>query len=226
MTILLIFDVETSGLLPKDYKPWKGFSDLSKFPFVIQLSYILYDLENQRLLNSYNEYINQNMESIDPVITNLTGISIELLQTKGVPIENALDNFSKACLECNAIIAHNLEFDSTMIHIENMRNAKKLSENSCNTITDIYRKTNNNIIYECTMQMTVDFCNLERINSRGIYKKLPKLAELYQILFGKIPENLHNSIVDVFACLRCYLKYKYKIDMDDHLFQEMIVLHL
>ena len=52
---------------------------------------------------------------------------------------------------------------------------------------------------------------IENININGMmyekrmYKKYPTLSELYDTLFGNIPVGLHDSMVDVEACLECYL---------------------
>ena len=46
-------------------------------------------------------------------------------------------------------------------------------------------------------------------------KKNPKLQELYEKLFpdANVPDNLHNSIVDVAVTIRCYMKYSHNIDI-------------
>ena len=41
------------------------------------------------------------------------------------------------------------------------------------------------------------------------WKKNPKLSELYEKLFDKKAENLHDSMVDTKICLRCFIKMKY-----------------
>ncbi len=46
------------------------------------------------------------------------------------------------------------------------------------------------------------------------WKKSPKLSELYEKLFDTIPENLHDSMVDTLLCLKCFIKMKYKKDVD------------
>ena len=44
-------------------------------------------------------------------------------------------------------------------------------------------------------------------------KKWPKLCELYGKLFdGATVDGLHNSMIDVLACLRCYLKMRHVYD--------------
>jgi len=37
--------------------------------------------------------------------------------------------------------------------------------------------------------------------------------ELYKHLFGIIPDGLHNSMIDVLACLRCYGKMTLNVDL-------------
>jgi hypothetical protein len=44
------------------------------------------------------------------------------------------------------------------------------------------------------------------------YKKWPKLSQLYFALFGENPDGLHNSMMDVLVCLRCYLKMRHGFD--------------
>lgn len=42
--------------------------------------------------------------------------------------------------------------------------------------------------------------------------KWPKLTELHEKLFGELPAVSHNSMADVNACLRCYLKMRHGYD--------------
>ncbi len=50
--------------------------------------------------------------------------------------------------------------------------------------------------------------------------KMPKLIELHQYLFHSEPNNLHNSLVDVFVCFRCYYKLTYSTDIIEE-YQEL-----
>jgi len=219
----MFFDVETSGLLPNQKAKPLDLQNLEQYPHILQLSYILYDLECNMIIEKYNQYIKNKDVYVSPEITQLTGITSELLEEKGIYIEDALEHFKCSLLHCRYIIAHNFEFDSKMITIETARNRKNLFPICYSILSDIAGpKSHRYYDTECTMQMTVDFCNLERVNSRGVYKKLPRLSELYQILFGTNLENFHNSMVDVLACMRCYLKYKYKYDIDEEVFQKMV----
>ena len=37
--------------------------------------------------------------------------------------------------------------------------------------------------------------------------------ELHKHLFRSVPNNLHNSLVDIFVCLRCFHKLYYDTDL-------------
>jgi hypothetical protein len=54
------------------------------------------------------------------------------------------------------------------------------------------------------------------------YKKWPTLLELYVHFFTTTPSNLHNSMMDVLVCLRCYLKMRKNIELQEADFQHMV----
>ena len=53
-------------------------------------------------------------------------------------------------------------------------------------------------------------------------KKFPTLLEFHRFLFGTEPANLHNSMVDVLVCLRCFLKTCRQIHICEDEFDYMI----
>ena len=70
------------------------------------------------------------------------------------------------------------------------------------------------------MKSSIHLCNLARISTRigplglhefvtedheRMYYKFPTLKELHWKLFEEIPSGLHDSMVDVEVCLKCYL---------------------
>jgi len=59
----------------------------------------------------------------------------------------------------------------------------------------------------CTMKNGTDICAI-KVDGR-VSKKWPRLSELHQKLFDEVPIGLHNSLVDVMACLKCYLKMRH-----------------
>ena len=52
----LIFDVETTGLLPKGKKLIPV--PIHEYPHILQLSYAIYDLAQKKIIKQYDSYIN------------------------------------------------------------------------------------------------------------------------------------------------------------------------
>ena len=101
-----------------------------------------------------------------------------------------------------------------MVKIELMR----LAQCSYYFEKELYTKTLQEIQtstkYYCTMQESVDFCDIKAFDRQGNeYVKYPKLVELFEKLFHSTPKNLHNSLNDVLVCLRCFYMLKYKKDL-------------
>lgn len=206
-TRVLIFDVETTGLLPS-----KRITDLTKMPHVIQLSFVVYDLSIMRVVKMLDIIIKvPDSVHISKKITNITGITKEQCNLYGSPIQDGLREFYYEYMTCDYVVGHNVGFDKKMIKIEILRHFPELIV-TCPNIEKLFDKDfekNLGIISYCTMQKGRKVCNLVRTNIRGKeYIKSPKLAELYQHLFGNIPENLHNSIVDTYATMGCFLQLR------------------
>ena len=217
MNTILIFDTETTGLLPK--------SPSDQIPHITQLSFIVYDCKTEMIRTTFDSYIRLPEGIIVPeIVTQITGITTEICQTKGIPIQEALAAFYYAMTMSDCIIAHNIEFDIAMLQIEIKRNIESLK--TYPQIKDLFdpnRLAYYNIKVDCTMRMTVEACAIMRTTDKNYkYKKFPKLSETYEFLFKKTPENLHNSMVDTIVCLRCYLKCKLNIDISEERFTKMI----
>jgi len=207
---IMVFDVETTGLLPKRNVE----TPLEEMPNIIQLSFIIFDTVQFYICKKYNAYIkvSENVE-ISERITELTGITRQTCDERGIPICDVLDEFYHAYLSCDCIIAHNLSFDKKMVQLEVERNYATM-EATHPHILHLFNPTFNefhNIELYCTMMSSLNICNIminSKVDPTKQYKKFPKLAELYAKLFHSIPENLHNSLVDTLVCLRCFLKIR------------------
>ena len=201
---ILVFDTETTGL-PSSWSA--SVLSTNKWPYIVQLSYILYDTDSNIVLN----YSDQIIKLPDNIIIskeseNIHKISNEISKTKGVDIKRELVEFNMIILEADVIVAHNISFDKNMIMVEFVRN--KLRQN--------FTRNNVKSTEYCTMKNSVDICKIEVASRNGTtYYKYPKLMELYKFYFNSIPNNLHNSMVDVLACLRCYGKMKLGVDFNE-----------
>ena len=210
MPLALVFDVETTGLLPK--------IPTDEIPHIIQLSFALYDTDKNKMIDIYNAYVKPTSGiNLRPMITELTGITQEKLDMEGIEITEAVSEFYHAYKKADIIVAHNLHFDISMILMDG---CPIIPELHGIFDLDVLKKAGKQLF--CTMQSGIDLCKLERTNSRGPYLKQPKLSELYFCLFGKEPKNLHNSAVDVAVCLRCFLKMHYDMELTEDEFNKWI----
>lgn len=201
---LLIFDTETTGL-PKEKYP--SIFDSKKWPYIVQLSYILYDNEEKKVIEIYDKIIKipENV-MIEKDAESIHKISKELTRISDVTINIALESFNRALQLSDIIIGHNLSFDKCLIMAECYRN----------NIRQYFTINNKRKKEYCTMKNTKELCKIERLFPSGDkYFKYPTLSELHFFLFGNIPENLHNSLIDIILCLRCYLFINNNFDIYD-----------
>ena len=229
---VMIFDVETTGLIPKKVKGQPPPS-LASLPHILQLSFIIFDTKTWRPVKSFDTYIRVESEiAISPFISELTGITREKCDSQGVPIAHALSEFYREFMQCDCFVAHNLEFDKEMIQIEMRRNSAQLAKNCpyVNLVFNAMYEKMHNIEIFCTMRVGRNICKIpfktqstnashasSTSTSTSTKWKSPKLSELYEFLFGEVPKNLHNSLVDTYVCLRCFVKLRFRFDIGKHI---------
>ena len=197
----LIFDTETTGLLPRKFDLNK--SNITELPYIVQLSFIIYDNDLNKVLTTYDAIIKMpDGVYIPDESSKIHGITNGISLNKGVFIKDVLEIFKVAVENADYIVAHNFEFDINMICIECIRNNM-----------EIELLLNDPFIF-CTMKSSKDLCNIEAISKNGDkYIKYPKLIELHDKLFNIKPKNLHNSFNDVIVCLRCFYYMRHDIDI-------------
>ena len=222
MNFSIVFDTETTGLIPKVkfVEDWNAI-DLSLFPHILQLSFIKIMDDTQDIITIYDSLLKLPEDVIiSSFVTNIHGISNELINKRGKCIEVEMEYVMSNLLSATRIIGHNIEFDINMLLITIIRLARKykdIDEEESNKWIQYY-----NILYGtwrtkyiCTMFSTIKLCNIwkKRTNSEALYLKYPKLSELHTKLFIEDVKGLHNSLIDVFVCLRCYYFLEYNIDL-------------
>jgi DNA polymerase III epsilon subunit-like protein len=211
MSIVLVFDCETTGLLPKQKD--------DVFPMITQLSFALYDTSKREIIQVYDQYVKIPSDVVlPPIVTEITGITRDTLDKKGLDILPVLEAFYEAVLKADVLIAHNIEFDFAV-----------LLYTATNVYTplqlELQARYNNPFVKSlllCTMKEGMNLCKIERVNSRGAYYKFPTLAELYTHLFEGVPKNLHDARIDVLCCLRCFLKMANVYDVPEHVFLDWV----
>jgi len=197
--IVLVFDTETTGL-PKDYNG--SLYDSDNWPYIVQLSYIVFDCKQNTILHKINQFIKLPKGiKIPESATAIHHVTNEMCETDGIDITVALKDFNTYAKLATRLVAHNISFDKRLIVVESIRN-NKLS---------IFTK--NPAIY-CTMKSTTHKCKIERKFKDGTsYYKYPTLTELHEHLFQTTPKGTHDAINDVLICLRCYYFLEYNKDL-------------
>ena len=213
---VLIFDVETTGLLPKNIKN----EEIEKYPYIIQLSYILFEKDINKIVEKFDNYIILKRRiKIPKIVTDLTGITKENCLS-GVTIHTVLSNIYNAMEKADVIVAHNIEFDSRMLMVELERNNIMLNATNPEVFNIVRNLEKKNY---CTMMNGKLVCKIKALTKGGKeYIKWPKLIELYRKLFNGEVDNLHNSLVDALVCLRCYLKMSNNINIEDDDFTKLL----
>lgn len=206
---ILVFDTETTGLLPTKNHQTRTYPPVEDYPHILQLCFVVYHVPTQTVEETYNEYIRvDDAVTISPVITDITGITRELCCTRGVAVADALAAFYRAYQRCGVLVAHNIRFDKEVLMAEMEREHDAMVARGCDVPTTLFHylyMRMNRVESVCTMLQGV---RVPDPATGAAVSKWPKLAELHQRLFGTVPQGLHDARVDVMACLRCYLEMR------------------
>jgi DNA polymerase III subunit epsilon len=204
---------------------------MEMWPFIVQLSYVIYNTETHAIEKIVNNIVRvPDRAIIPPEIEKIHGISKEQSQREGIPIQVVLAEFYKdiADRSVTKVIAHNMSFDLQMIKSAWLRVRDKYPDTVEHHATyhDYMRLFQGEIArdrYVCTKDAMTEFCKIPFPSSRpnGIKThnslntekyKWPKLEEAHNALFGTTPVNLHNSLFDCLVTVRVYVKFTTQVD--------------
>ncbi|SUZ91603.1 uncharacterized protein METZ01_LOCUS44457 [marine metagenome] len=180
----LTFDSETTGL-PKNFKA--PISDSENWPRLVQLAWQINDKEG-KLINNKSFLIKPDNFTIPYNSEKIHGISTQIALEKGIGLIIALKDFEKDLKKCKYIIGHNINFDKNILGAEFYRK---------NIESDLLNK-----ISIDTGHISKQYCNLKGGFGGGL--KMPKLIELYEILFGKKFSDAHDAAYDVNATAKSF----------------------
>jgi DNA polymerase III epsilon subunit-like protein len=196
---IIVFDTETSGL------PCVG-----KQTTIVQFSYVIYDCEKNEIIKEVDRIITQPVGFIIPNDSiSIHHITNEMCSEQGVDLMNILNDFINDTRDCYRVIGHNVQFDIRMI-LMSLKNEATPTPFELKHVNRKIRYVEMNIIPKlyCTMMRGIELCKLPKMRKTGEIMtsyKYPKLSELHVKLFGDCPNGLHNALVDVNVCLRCYI---------------------
>ena len=197
---VITFDVETTGL-PERYASIK---QTWRWPYIVQFSWMVYDTSRNRVLSVEDHIVRipkglkMKQDSID-----IHGITNEIMKAEGKDINEILNKFMKDVRESTILVGHNLNFDLKMISVEQIRHYYTW------TLSDSRKKT------YCTMIEGKNITDLYYYSKyyQKMVLKSPKLIELHEKLFNETPNNLHNSLIDILVCFRCFGKLYWDVDI-------------
>lgn len=179
--MILIVDVETTGLPGKSSSKGDGYKDLSRYDNarIVQITLMLCDTRLNTI--EFHDFI------VKP-----EGFSIENAEFHGIDDIVALRDghmfhevtivLQRLAERATCIVAHNASFDMNVMKSELWRRGS----------TDVIEVLDSKEVV-CTMLSLKHLVGA--VGKYGV--KYPSLAELYQYTFGRPIENAHNSKYDV-----------------------------
>lgn len=191
----LIFDTETTGLLPQR---GQGVN-----PHLVQLGALLMvdrdilngagdsNMDQFREAAHFHCLIRPDGWEIPAEATRIHHITTEDCMRSGLDLVDALSIFREMANIANEIIAHNYEFDSCVLDLE-YRNIGQQG-----WLWQDERQF-------CTMKAATQVVKAQGTNARGSFTKYPKLTEAHQFFIGKPFDGEHTAIGDVRACWSVY----------------------
>lgn len=178
---VLVFDTETTGMVE-----WKRPPEHPSQPDLIQLGMLLVDVEGWTVRCSHSLLV-QLAEgvAIHPEARAAHGISEEDCKRFGIAPSVACALFNQLCMQADAIVAHNMSFDQSIMRTALYRIGNKPD-----------RTLGKRLI--CTKDESTDVLKLP---GKFDSYKWPTLAEAYRFYTGKELEGAHDALVDTQACL-------------------------
>ncbi len=190
---VLFLDTETSSMPKRWNAPT---AKVEEWPYILQIGWVLCKKSGEEVF-SRDFYVKQTNIEIDKEAEKLHGITLEMLQEKGVERKVVLNSLASD-LEVYKplIVGHFLEFDKKMMEVgftraQIVQNFDRLPK----FCTMLYTRSNRDIF--------------------GGYKFM-RLDELYESLFNRKLDNFHNALADARATKDCFMELVKQGKVTDH----------
>lgn len=221
----LTIDSETTGLPIKkgdSYADYKEciYYDTSR---IVQLSWIC--TYGNKIILSRNYIV--KIKNIEIKNSHIHGITNQKCETEGIDLQIILDQLNTDLSDTKMIIGYNLEFDLNIIKSEiyRLKIENKLQYGSKSeddklveklesiqiSETDEKEDEKEDLIKKLESIQTFDVMHFALIKYE--LHKFIKLTELYKKLLQTDFENPHNSLNDVIATFKCFLKMVYDVQL-------------
>jgi DNA polymerase III epsilon subunit-like protein len=191
------FPVRIDGKFP-EYKELKSYD----FSRLLQVSWILTIGNVIHFEKNYYVKIDKSMKIEN---SHIHGITNEICEQKGIDISLILKDLFNDLKKCKMFIGYNIDFDVNIIKSEYYRYSL---ENKDNLLVEGKENSNDNDLIKCLDQIEKFDVMKNGVIMYQLEKYL-KLGILYQKLFNIEMSNAHNSMFDVYATFRCFIKMVY-----------------
>jgi len=182
----LALDTETTGLPKQRGRPAE---DVDNWPRVVQLGWALFEDSGQEL-ELHASIVRPDGFSIPADAARVHGITSARAAQEGTPLRELFPHFLAAVSKADLLVAHNIEFDISVLRAEMIRLRLADSLRMVRTY--------------CTMVGSTEFCAIP-----GAYgPKYPRLAELHVKLFGTQVHEAHEAGADIRLCAKCFFELR------------------
>jgi len=178
---ILFFDAETTGFLDR-------YNRLSYQPHLVQLGALLVD-HDQNVFDEMTEIVKPDGWEIPENAANIHGITTDMADTYGKPLNDVLGKFMTLSLRADIIVSYNYEFDGNVIKIEMIRTYGADS-------ADKWRSEKS--VSYCPMRLMTNLCKIPFVGNPNKYR-YPNMMESYEFLFHKKYDDPHTAFSDVLA---------------------------
>jgi len=185
---ILFVDTETTGLVRHDLP-----IEAPEQPHLAQLALLLTDNSGHRV-GSFVAYVQPDGWEMPAEASAINGLTTDYLRAYGLPLISAWDAFHDFSAQAELIVAHNVDFDRTVIEIVASRLGRKWD----------WRQP-----WFCTKEAAAPVCCLPGRSGypprakEGKYK-WPTLDEAHRMLCDGPVANAHDAMADAEACARVY----------------------
>lgn len=195
---LLFFDTETTGL-----PLWGAPSNDPEQPYIVQMAALIVDAETRRNIQGTYMVIRPDDWTVPDDLVEIHGLSTDLCERFGVPLELALQIFDHYVEMADIVVGHNVAFDKRMLRISYKRRG-----DSEDKLLEWKEKDS-----FCTATASNRICKLPATEKmigagRGKQTKRPTLEEAYTFFTGAPQAVSHEAMADVVACKRVYFGIK------------------
>jgi len=191
----IVFDLETTGLpITTGFGEFPDPKNMRRYDpsRIVQMAWsvIAPSFSHEQVREAVRSFIVRR-DGFEIHNSRFHGITNERSDAEGRPLPEIITAFLADAAECDALVAHNLAFDYSVLMNHCYRYGLEDAAARLASMSQI-----------CTMQLSMPILKIPR----GPGYKAPSLNELHAHFFGGPVENAHDAAADVDACARCFIR--------------------